>query len=180
MSGSASRISLQEAQGIPDILSGENFRLQLAELPNSVGDTAALEIKCQSAIIVGRQNQHYEVPLGGFIRTFRGRNRFGQNMFAVTFVEDITLDTWKKLYGWLEAIDGTDSGTSIGNIADYSVDAELTIFDQANNPIDVHTYYNTYIVGISDIQLEVQQSQPIMIQAEFCFDYRYSNAVSTR
>jgi hypothetical protein len=165
----ATRITLAEAQSIPDILSAENYRLNLGEIPN-IGNAADLSIKCQTAVIPGRRNESFEASLGGYVRNFSGRNLW-ERTIAIGFVEDITMGTSYLLRGWLEQIRGTNSGTAIGNIADYSVSPELSIFDQAGNEVDVVQFFNFYIESLSDINLEVNSSQPIQIQATFRYDY---------
>ena len=172
------RISLDEAQSLPDILSAENYRFQMGSIPGW-GDSTPLEIKCQSVAVPGRSNTPIEVALGSFIRSFSGLNRWNTTV-AATYVETIDMDTLQTLRTWLEQIRGTRSGTSIGDIRDYSINPVLTVFDQAGRVADTIYFYNFWIDTISDFTMEGANSTAIQVQATFKYDYLVFNGVDVR
>src|SRR5580765_6265272 len=119
MSGTATRVTLNEIETLPDILSTEHFLLNLGAIPG-FGANDDLALKCVDANIPGFSTENYEVPLHGVVRNFRGRKMYPR-VLAVTYVEDSYMRTLNSLRAWMEQIVGQNTNTSIGGIADYSV-----------------------------------------------------------
>lgn len=172
------RVTLNEYQSLPDVLSAEHFAFNLADVPG-FGDGYPLLIKCIDANIPGFSNEAYEVPLHGMVRNFRGRRMYPRSL-AVSFIEDTTLGTLSALRGWMEQIVGTQSNTSVGGVADYGVTATLTIFDQAGNTVDEIQFINTFLQDVPDIQVTGESSALLRVTATFRYDYPRFSSVEIR
>ena len=130
-------------------------------------------------VIPGMSNEAIEVQCSAHVRKFRGRKMFPRVM-AVTFMEDITLDTLTKLRLWDQAIVGTNSATSIGNIAQYSVQPTLQVFDQKGSLADQIQFVNLFLQDIQDIALSSSSSTAAQVTAQFSYDYPIFNGVPIR
>jgi hypothetical protein len=169
-------ISFAQVESLPDPLIGENFNLILGTVPLA-GDTSPLIIKCADAIIAGFSNESQEMQVSGQVRKVRGRKMYPRT-FSVTFYEDITMNTLQLLRTWHEAIVGSDSGTSIGNVADYSVLAMLQVFDQKNALADQIEYVNCFIQDVQDVSLSSESTQLVRVSCVFNYDRaEYLNTV---
>jgi hypothetical protein len=172
------RIALNDIQNLPDILSTEHFTLQLGTIPGG-GDSNGLMLKCADANVPGFSTENYEAMLAGTVRNFRGRKMYPRTL-AVTFLEDSSMTTLNALRNWMEQIVGTNSNTSIGGIAVYSVNALLTIFDMAGNDIDEITFMNCFIQDVPDVQVTGESSTLWRVPATFKYDWISYNGVTIR
>jgi hypothetical protein len=161
-------ITFDQVESLPDPLTGDHFNLIFGSVPVA-GDSSPLTIKCADAIIAGFSNETQEMNVGAQARKVRGRKVYPRT-FNVTFYEDITLGTLKILRNWHEGIVGSESGASIGNVADYSVLASLVVFDQANRVADVLEYENCFIIDVTDISLNSESTQLVKVSASFSYD----------
>jgi hypothetical protein len=161
-------ISFAQVEALPDPLLGDNFNFILGTVPLA-GSTSPLIIKCADAIIPGFSNETQEMQVSGQVRKVRGRKMYPRTM-SISFYEDITMNTLSILRNWHEAIVGSDSGTSIGNVADYSVLAMLQVFDQKNALVDQIEFVNCFINDVTDVSLSSESSQLVKVSAVFNYD----------
>jgi len=171
-------ITLNQVEALPDVLTADHYNFYLGTIPGG-GDTTSLMIKCQSCIIPGMSNEPVEVQLSAHVRKFRGRKMFPRVMSA-TFMEDITLDTLTRLRKWDQQIVGTNSATSIGNIAQYAVQPTLQVFDQKGSLVDSIQFVNCFIFDIQDTTLNSEASAAVQINAQFSYDYPVFNGIAIR
>jgi hypothetical protein len=171
-------ISLSQVEALPDALTGDHYNFYLGTLPGA-GDSTSLMIKCLDCVIPGVSNEPVEVQLSAHVRKFRGRKMFPRILTA-TFLEDITLDTLTKLRNWDQQIVGTNSATSVGNIAQYAVQPTLQVFDQKGSLTDSIQFVNLFLFDIQDINLSSESSQAVRVTAQFSYDYPIYNGVTIR
>jgi hypothetical protein len=171
-------ISLSQVEALPDVLSTDHYNFFLGTIPGG-GDTTSLMIKCMDAVIPGMSNEPIEVQLSAHVRKFRGRKMFPRSM-SITFMEDITLDTLTKLRAWDQQIVGTNSATSIGNIAQYSVQPTLQVFDQKGALSDSIQFVNCFLYDIQDLALNSGGSAAAQVTAQFSYDYPIYNGLVIR
>jgi hypothetical protein len=179
MSGTATRVQLNDIETLPDILSSEHFALNLGAVPGFGGDGRDLLLKCIDANIPGFSTESYEVPLHGVVRNFRGRKMYPRSL-AVTYVEDSNMQTLNTLRVWMEQIVGANTNTSVGGIAQYSVSAVLTIFDQTGRVIDEVRFINLFIQDIPDVQVTGESSTAMRVTCTFKYDYVIYSGVTLR
>jgi hypothetical protein len=172
------RVQLQEFQNLPDILSSEHFSFNLGTIPG-IGDSYSLLLKCLDCNIPGFSTESFDVMLHGMQRAFRGRRMYPRTL-AVNFVEDSTMATLNALRSWMEQIVGTNSNTSIGGIAQYGVNATLTIYDQAGNDIDSINFINCFVQDVPDVQVTGESSTLMRVAATFKYDYPEYQGVQIR
>ncbi len=161
-------ITFDQQESLPDPLTGDHFNFILGTVPIA-GDTSPLIIKCADAIIPGFGNEAVEQNVSSHARKVRGRKTYPRTI-NITFYEDITLNTLKLLRNWHEAIVGSNSGASIGNIAQYGVLALLQVFDQANRVVDSIEFENCFIQNVQDTTLNSESTQLVRVSAEFSYD----------
>jgi hypothetical protein len=89
-----------QVEALPDPLLGDNFNFILGPVP-----------------IAGISNKTQEMQVSGQVRKVRGRKKYPRTM-SLSFSEDINMNTLSILRNWHEAIVGSDSGSSIGNVDD--------------------------------------------------------------
>ena len=168
-------ISQSQIQTLPDILSTERFVLRFGTVP-TYGDTFfALTLRCQDTQLPGVQDQSFQVMLQGHTRNFRGMRTY-QHILSATIIEGADMAALTALRQWKEFVVGTDSGSSGGYIAMYSVTATLEIYDVMGNLADFCNIYRCYIHTIQDGQMSGTGSQPFMVSADFQYDYiEYNN-----
>ncbi len=171
-------ITLNQIESLPDVLTVDHYNFFLGTIPGG-GDTTSLMLKCLDCVIPGVSNEAVEVQLSAHVRKFRGRKMFPRSM-SVSFMEDITLDTLTKLRRWDQAIVGTNSATSIGNIAQYAVQPTLQVFDQKGSLVDSIQFVNCFLQDIQDIALNSESSGMARVTAMFSYDYPIYNGVVIR
>ncbi len=175
------RISLSDVQSLHDPISSEAYVLQLGTIPNSIGNDRELAIKCLNANMPGFSNEAFEVNLHSHVRNVRGRKMYPRTL-AVTYIEDSTLHTTNLLRSWSEFIVGSQSGTSAGDIAQYSVTANLQVFNHQGTIIQDINFFHFFIQEVPDVQLTGESSTLMQIPVTFKYDHFLTNIgpVTTR
>lgn len=166
-------ISLSDALSIPDLLDQSRYTLYLGQIPGS-GDSRDLTIKCFMATTPGMANEAFEAVLGGHQVNFRGRMLLNQTL-TFSFYEDSRMNTLTKLRTWHEYVVGTESGNSQGYVDDYSVDAQLAVYDTVGLLVGNHIIYRLYPNDVPEIQQSGESSSAMQINASFKFTYMLAN-----
>ena len=161
------RVAWTEVDSLPDILSGENYMLVFGSVPIA-GSTLDLSLKCQNVIQAGMSNEAFDVPLHGFVKRFRGRKMYPRQ-FQATFVEVSDFSTINKLRQWMEYVAGSESGTSGGYLADYSVTAVLYTYDTTGKEVNRTYYDQVFPQDIPDVTMDSTSSQPVVVSATFSY-----------
>lgn len=166
-----SRIARQEAMGVADIMSIDNFVMQFASIPFSKADPyKSLSLQVQGASIPGTHNEAFAVRLGGYTRLFRGRQDFSHRL-DLTFAVPSDLVTMDSLRDWHEGTAGSASGTSKGYQADYSTTGDLYIYDTAGKVVDVATFHRLFITALNDVAMDSTRSGAMYVTASFSYDF---------
>lgn len=166
-------ISLSDALAIPDILDAVRYTLYFGQIPGS-GNTNHLTVKAFNASVPGESNESFDTFMGGHNRNFRGKRVFS-NPLSVSFYEDSLSQTMTDLRTWHQNIAGTESGNSNGYLADYSVDAMLTVFDTAGRATATHIIHQAYLMDLNEIPLSAESSAAVQVTAQIKYSYMTSN-----
>lgn len=167
------RISFEQVNAIPDILDQTGFELVMGSIPIS-GGTEDLTIKCQNVSIPGMSTEAWEAMMHGHVKRFRGRKVYPRQLSA-TFYEDSLFRTHAKLRAWLEFIAGSESGNSQGFQEEYSVTAELRVYNTVGDLIVVDRMEHFYPQDLQDVQLDGSSSQGVSVSCTFSYDRFLSN-----
>lgn len=166
-----SRIARQDAMGVFDIMSIDNFVMQFASIPFSKADPyKSLSLQVQGATIPGSHSEAFPVHLGGYTRLFRGRQDFAHRL-DLTFAVPSDLTTLDALRSWMEGVAGSASGTSKGYQADYSTTGDLYIYDTAGKVVDIATFHRLFLTTLNEIGMDSTRSGPMMVTASFAYDF---------
>lgn len=171
-------ISLSQVQSLPDILDQTRFVLQLGILPGGL-NTEELTVRCFAAAIPGTSNEFFETNMGGHQRKFRGRKMYPR-ILPVSFYEDVRMDTFNKLLSWDQMIAGTESGNSAGYQSDYTITAELEVYDTAGVLASTFRMHRFAIADTPDTNLSTESSMGVQVQAQFTYDYYTSSTFAMR
>lgn len=162
-------ITLDQAESVPDALTGEHFNLILGTLPGGI-TTDLLTIKCLTAAIPGFSNETVEVNFAAYARKFRGRKMYPRTI-SLSWFEDVRTTTLRSLRQYHEYIVGSRSGVSQGYIRDYSVPAVLQIYDTAGRLCDQSEFGYFFLQDVQDIQLSSENSASVQVNAVFNYDW---------
>lgn len=162
------RISFAQVNSIPDVLDQTAFELIMGNVPLA-GGTEDLTIKCQNVSLPGVSTEAWEAMMHGHVKRFRGRKVYPRQLTAA-FYEDSAMGTINKFAQWLEFIAGTESGNSQGFQEEYSVDAELRIYNTIGDVISVHTFEHFYPQDLPDVQMDGSSSQGVSVSVTFSYD----------
>lgn len=171
------RITLSQVQSLDDIIMTDAFEFLLGNVPGG-GNTQNLTLLCRSAVVAGNSNEAQEVALHGYVRKFRGKKMFPRTL-AVTYSETVNFEAHRILRNWLEYCAGTSSGNSQGYSNDYSVTAEMRIYDTTGALVDTTTYYKVFPQEIQDVQTQGDSGTPLEVSATFNYDYQESSNTET-
>lgn len=128
-----------------------------------------MTLKCQQAQLPGYGQTHWPAQIAGHVLNFRGQKSYPR-ILSLMFFEDRNMATTTKLRQWCEYTVGSNSGNSAGYKAQYSINADLVVYDNTGLEIDRLTFFNLMIDQISDTQLDGAATQAMMIQATFAYD----------
>lgn len=173
------RISLDQVNSLPDLLSAENFELLLGNIPGGPSKSEQLAIKCLNANLPGSGNEAFEAPIHGHVVKFRGRKTMPRTL-SITYVEDSQFNTLNSLHRWNEFVVGTLSGTSAGDKKDYAVDGQLTVFNHKGEAISVYKIFKLFPVDLPDIQLSGENTTMVQVPITFSYDYWTASGVTAR
>lgn len=167
------RATLNDLNNLEDPMPAMNFELLLGNLPAGL-NSDNLHIKCQTASIPGMSIEPMEMALHGQVLRFPGRKTFPGTM-AATFVEESNVGTQRVFRTWQEKIKSTNTSKSTGYKRDYAVTARLNIYDNANVLRDEIDIFGLWLSELSEIALDGQSSQVMLVQVTFTYDSWRSN-----
>lgn len=162
------RIAFSQINAQPDLLDQTGFLLDLGLLPLG-GSAVHLAIKCLNVPIPGMGQEGMTATLHGFTFGFRGRRTY-PGTFSPTFYEDSEMRTLSALQSWLEYTVGSESGNSQGYKKDYSVDANLIVYDTTGKAIRAHIIERCRIQDIPDVTFDGSSSSPVQVAPTFAYD----------
>lgn len=172
-----SRITFAQVNALPDILDQTAFELVLGNLPLA-GQASDLTIKCQNVAMPGVSSEFWEAALHGHVKKFRGRKMYPRTVTAA-FYEDSTFGTINKLRQWNEFIAGSESGNSQGFSGDYTIEAELLVYNTVGQVINRTVFENFAVQEIPDVQFDGSSSQGVSVSVTFTYDRIRSNGHPT-
>lgn len=161
-------VSLNKVKALPDLISNERFEFILGNHPGQTDDN--LHIKCVDVGLAGRKTEPIVVNLWGHQVKHRGKKESSQQI-PVTFLEDMRMRTYSALRSWSSAVVRGSTGASVGPKSDYSVEAELRIFDHAGRLASTTKYYNVFVEELEKVQLSGEQSELMRVTATFAYDF---------
>ncbi len=162
----AKHIAYDEVAGLDDAMPAGEFRILFGTIPGG-GDANQLSLRCQQVVIPGMDNEVMPVTLHQFDFIFSGKNTFPK-VLVCSFVEGAkNMPAHKALVNWQQAVRGTKSGTAIGYIKDYSITAELHVFDSSGATARKAKIEKLLIQSVPDTQLDSTSVQPMLINATF-------------
>lgn len=170
-----SRISFEQVNSIPDVLDQSAFELVLGSIPIA-GGSQDLTIKCQNVSIPGFSNEAFEAMMHGHVKRFRGRKMYPRQLSA-TFYEDSRFLTHTKLRQWHEFIAGSESNNSQGFQDEYSVVAELRVYNTVGDLISTNRIEGFFPQDVPDVQLDGSASQGVSVAVTFSYDRFLSDSV---
>ena len=170
------RPSLDRTNTLPDMLSGEAFELLMGSLPSG-DDSDDLTLKVLNTSIPGFSTESMEVNLNSQVLRFRGRKMYPRSL-SVTFVDDVTASTMNKLQQWGEFIVGTYTANSEGYKSDYSVHADLVLYDTTGSEVKRWTMWYFFLQDIGDTSLSSENTTAVNITATFSYDFMTSTGIN--
>lgn len=168
------RISFEQVNSVPDILDQTGFELVMGAIPLA-GGSEDLTIKCQNVSIPGFSTEAFEAMMHGHVKRFRGRKMYPRQLNA-TFYEDSRFLTHTKLRQWMEFIAGSESGNSQGFQDEYSVIAELRVYNTVGQIISNNRMEGFFPQDVPDVQLDGSASQGVSVAVTFSYDRFVSNS----
>jgi len=162
------RISFSEVAALPDVSDVVAYEFLLGNIPGS-SNTRHLTLKCTTVSIPGFSNESFVQKLHGHALNFRGDKMYPQ-IISTTFVEDSTMATQTDLRNWHERVVGTNSGNSAGYKSEYSVSAQLIIYDTTGAVNNRVTFESVFPNDVSDINLTGDASAAMLVTASFKYD----------
>lgn len=172
----ANPITMSEALSVMDIADASRYLMLFGDIP-IVGDGRDLSLRCTQAVMAGTSNEAYDVNMpGGHQLNFRGRRLYA-NTLSLTFAESMDARASEILRAWKEYVAGAESGNSGGYIDDYSITAELQVFDTVGAAYETMTFYRLYLQDIPEVSHSADSSTPVVKTATFRFTRFISSLV---
>ena len=166
------RITQSEINSLPDFLTTAEFVLMLGSIPGTAS-TKRLSLQCKSTAIPGETVERVSETLAGFEKGQAG-GRTWSHTFSCTFAETRDLAISKAIRKWMQMTRGTKSGSSTGYMKDYSVSADVYVFDTAGEMVKSTTIYGVFPTEFPEISLEGGTSHAV-IEPAITFGYDYTS-----
>lgn len=164
------KITRDEIQNLPDVLTNEAFVLLFDSIPGS-SDGKRLTLQCKNCTIPALTNDTITIQLAGFQKRQSGTNTNGGKINC-TFTETHDMAISSRLRTWMQYCRGTTTNSSIGYSEDYSRTATLTVFDTTGKEAATYTLYKVSPEEVSDVSLDSSASaSPVEIACTFRYDY---------
>jgi hypothetical protein len=169
-------ISLTRQESLPDTLGNDRYEFLLGTVPGG-GSAANMTLSVTTTTYGGFGNEVYDAPVSAHVRRFRGRKTYPRTL---TFTYDETVDfaNTTLLRAWNEFIVGTVSGNSQGYRADYSINADLVIYDTTGVEAESLTYWYSFLTDVADITVSSETSALFQGTATVAYDYAVSSNVA--
>jgi len=164
------RISRDEINALPDMLTNESFIALFGTIPGST-DNRRLMLQCTKCTFPERAIAQLEATIATFKRYQAGPSTTG-GTFDITFNETTDLLVYSKLKTWMEICRGTRTGLSMGYSDSYSIDLPITIFDSTGKEVVVGTYYKVFPTRIPEVSLDSSGTGNVIeLNIQFSYDY---------
>jgi hypothetical protein len=168
-------ISLTRQESLPDSLANDRFEFLLGSIPGG-GGTPNLTLSITTTTYAGFGTEVFDAPVSSHVRRFRGRKTYPRT-FTFTYDETVDFNNTTQLRQWNEFIVGTLSGNSQGYRADYSVNADLVIYDTTGVAIETLTYWYAFLTDVADISLSGETTALFQGTGTVAYDYATSSNV---
>lgn len=173
-----SPIIRSQINALPDMLSADRFVLLFSNIPNTKNNPFTdFSIKVLQGSIPGVNQEDFQVSIASFVRNFRGRKIFDNNV-NFSMAETVDFTTHNTLRAWHEYIAGTESGNSGGYSDDYAVTATIYTFDTTGLQVDAANFYKIRPVSLPDTLLSNDNTSPMMTSCNFAFDWVDFNSIN--
>lgn len=161
------RISFQEVAALPDVMDVIAYEIIFGSIPGGT-NSRGLTLRSKDANIPGISNEKFSVTLHGHTRHFRGRAT-PSGTWATTFVETVDMYTWRTLWRWHQRVVGLRSGNSEGYLADYSVTAQLNVYDTTGAKSYSGLIYELFPQEVPDVQVSGEASAAMNVPVTWSF-----------
>lgn len=166
-----SRISFTQVASLPDTADVIAYEMNFGSIPG-VGNSNGLTLRSKDTNIPGISNESFASTLHGHTRNFRGRGMW-PGTWSTTFVETVDGYILSTLRAWHEMVVGSTSGNSQGYLSEYSVTAQLIVYDTAGKPFKRMTIEEVFPQDIPDVQLSGEASAAMNIPVT----WKYSRCI---
>lgn len=152
--------------------SGNNFELSFPKLPfsSTLNDSKKLTLHLYNTILPGCSFNVDELNWQGN-DTKRINSNLKYNPFNVSFDVDESFTNWLLIYQWLSNVNNNNDKIGLG-INEYSVDANLLIYDNYHKRLLSLKYVNVFPFELNDITLSYREGEGYLeCSATFSYDY---------
>ncbi len=173
------RINYDQVAGLADAMPTDNYEIIFGTIPGG-GDSRELTLRAQQVVIPGMSNEVLAVTLHSFDFVFSGKNTFPKTL-TIGFVEGSkNMPVMKAIERWQQMVRGTKSGTSAGYSREYTVDAELNVYDSPGNLVKTCKLIRMMPQDRPDIQLDSTSTQAMLQTITFGYWKSISSDVAER
>jgi len=155
------RISFANVASLPDTLDVIAYEMIFGTIPGS-GDSRGLTLRSKDSNIPGFSNESFSSTLHGHTRNFRGR-AIWPGTWSTNFVETVDGYMWNTVKAWHERVVGSESGNSTGYLRDYSVAAQLIVYDTAGAVVSRHILEDVFPQDVGDVQVSGEASAAMSV-----------------
>lgn len=165
------RISFTQIAALPDVADVIAYEMNFGNIPG-IGNSNGLTLRSKDTNIPGISNEAFTVTLHGHTRNFRGRAMW-PGTWSTTFTETVDAYTMSTLRAWHERVVGSTSGNSQGYLAQYSVNAQLVVYDTTGAVMKRMIVEECFPQDIPDVQLSGEASAAM----SYPITWRYSRCI---
>jgi len=170
-------ITLTQQESLPDALGNDRFEFLLGTIPGA-GSNANMTLQVMNSSYPGFGNEVWDNAQNTHVRRFRGRRTYPRTI-TVVYGETVDMNATVNLRKWNEFIVGTVSGNSQGYRSQYSINADLIMYDVVGNEADDVTFWYFFVNDIPDIAVSGENGPSIhQITGTFAYDYTTSSLVT--
>jgi len=110
-----------------------------------------------------------EQSWGGQAMNFSTLSRPSYPTVSVNFTVDNKFDNYYILWRWLNLMNDSKTGNSVGHASDYMAEISVIVEDEYEIPIAKFTYHNAFPTGIGAINTGSREGKEI--ETDFSFDF---------
>lgn len=161
-------VEMGQVMSMPDVLLVDMFDMTIPAVPGG-GDSEALMIRNQTAVLPGRRNDPIPVELHRYKVNFAGKMQF-TNTFTSTYVDSIDLKVTNALRNWQNLITNPDTGIPYMK-SEYATTGIISIYGGNNKVVEQRTFFGLWVANIADVQLNGASDTPLTYNVTWCYDY---------
>lgn len=166
------RIQRNEITALPDFLTNGNFVMMFGTIPGTAS-TKRLTLQCKSTSVPGVSIERLSQELAGFERGQAGGKTWSHSL-SVTFAETKDLYISKAIRAWMEWSRGTNSGLSVGDSGNTTVNADIYVFDNNGELVKTCTLFKVFPTEFPDTEFQGGSAQAL-VETQVTFGYDYSS-----